>query len=112
MHPRAELCMTVVHVPKLTTYEPFTNEVPTTLPRQGRGTFVGSFNYYITVMSLHSDYTQRKRVAACLFTALCTLKSIKVRRAASSDALALRVVAMCGHHGNTCLRQKIHFLIK
>ena len=33
-----------------------------------------------------------------LCIALCTLKSIEVRRAASSDALALRVVAVWGHH--------------
>ena len=54
----------------------------------------------VTVMSPHSDYPQRKRVALlCFLLALCTLKSIEVRHAASSDGLALRVVAMWGHHG-------------
>ena len=59
---------------------------------------------FLTVMSPHGDYTQRKRVAACctfmLFSAQSAVKERKkVRCAASSDALALRVVAMWGHHG-------------
>ena len=51
---------------------------------------------------LHAAQARRclLRVALlCFLAALCTLKSIEVRRAASSDALALRVVAMWGHHG-------------
>ena len=56
------------------------------------------------MVSPHSDYTQCKRVAACcashFFTLFhSTLCTKKHKSAASSDALALHVVALWGHHG-------------
>ena len=60
-------------------------------------------------MSPHAAQARRcwLRVALlCFLVYEALLKSIKVRRAASSDALALHAVAMWGHHGKDAQEQK------